>query len=230
MTRPFAQTAFAGAEPVVLPRALSCTGLAAAPYRCGLKRVLDLALVLLALPVVLPLVLILALAAASDGHAPFYSQIRVGRGGRMFRIWKLRTMVPQADALLAAHLAADPAARAEWDRFQKLAHDPRITRVGALLRKTSLDELPQLVNVLTGDMSLVGPRPMLPGQQGLYPGSAYYALRPGLTGAWQVSERHTSSFAERAAYDTAYARRLSLIEDLRLIGRTVGVVLAARGA
>lgn len=227
MTRPYAPTAFAGAEPVGRS---SRAGLAPLSYRGGLKRVLDVALVLLALPVVLPLVLLLALLAASDGHAPFYSQIRVGRGGRSFRIWKLRSMVPQADALLAAHLAADPAARAEWDRFQKLARDPRITRVGALLRKTSLDELPQLLNVLKGDMALVGPRPMLPGQQALYPGAAYYALRPGLTGAWQVSARHTSSFEDRAAYDADYARTLSLTEDLRIIAQTLAVVLAAKGA
>jgi lipopolysaccharide/colanic/teichoic acid biosynthesis glycosyltransferase len=170
-----------------------------------------------------------ALAVALDGGAPFYRQDRIGRGGRLFRLVKIRTMVPGAEALLARHLAACPAARAEWDRTQKLARDPRVTRIGRLLRASSLDELPQLWNVLRGDMSLVGPRPMLPEQRALYPGRAYYALRPGLTGPWQVSARNRSGFADRAGFDQAYHAGLSLAGDLRLIAATVRVVLRRTG-
>jgi lipopolysaccharide/colanic/teichoic acid biosynthesis glycosyltransferase len=207
---------------IVMPRA---EGL----YRRHLKRSLDVLLVLAALPVVLPVVLLLALLVRRDGGPAFYTQPRIGRGGRTYRIWKLRTMVPDADARLASHLAADDAAQTEWDSTQKLKCDPRITRMGRLLRKSSLDELPQLWNVLKGDMSLVGPRPMMVNQQHLYPGHAYYRLRPGITGPWQVSARNDSSFADRARYDTAYDRDLSFMTDLRLILATVTVVLRGTG-
>ena len=198
-------------------------------YRDHAKRALDILLVVLAAPVVLPVVLFFAALVALEGGQPFYSQQRVGRGGRSFRMWKLRSMVRDADARLEAHLAADPEARAEWDRDQKLRHDPRITRVGALIRKTSLDELPQLWNVLMGDMSLVGPRPMMPSQRSLYPGHAYFRLRPGLTGPWQVSDRNATTFAARADFDMAYDAALSLFEDLRIIVATFGVVVRATG-
>lgn len=198
-------------------------------YRHLGKRVLDVTLVLIAAPVVLFLVALMAIGVALDGGNPFYSQLRVGRGGRVYRMWKLRSMVPDADALLEAHLACNPAARAEWDSHQKLKRDPRITRFGAFLRKTSMDELPQLWNVLTGDMSLVGPRPMMPCQQEMYPGQAYYRLRPGITGPWQVSDRNRSTFAERARFDLAYDRDLSFATDARLLLATVQVVLRGTG-
>ncbi len=144
-------------------------------------------------------------------------------------MWKLRSMVADADSLLEAHLAANPAARAEWDRSQKLRSDPRITVLGRIIRKTSLDELPQLWNVLRADMSLVGPRPMLPEQRILYPGTAYYALRPGITGFWQISVRNESSFAQRAKFDAAYLRQMSLKTDILVMLRTVRVVLCGTG-
>lgn len=193
------------------------------------KRVLDVVLVLIAAPVILPLVLFLALLVALQGGRPIYVQERVGKDGRVFRMLKLRTMVIDADARLAAYLAQNPAARAEWTRNQKLKRDPRVTRLGAILRRTSLDELPQLWNVLTGDMSLVGPRPMMVNQQSQYPGRAYYRMRPGLTGAWQVSQRHNTSFAERSVFDGDYERRLSLSHDLGIIGRTFGAVIGGTG-
>ena len=198
-------------------------------YARFVKRGLDTLIVLLAAPFVLPLVLMLGLLVARDGGPVFYSQDRVGRGGRTFRIWKLRSMVTDADRALEAHLASDPAARAKWATTQKLKNDPRITPVGRLIRKASLDELPQLWNVVLGDMSLVGPRPMLPGQTALYPGHAYYALRPGLTGFWQISRRNETSFAGRATYDTAYAGQVSLLTDLMVIFATVRVVLRGTG-
>lgn len=198
-------------------------------YREHVKRGLDILLVLLAAPIVLPVVALLAVLVALDGGSPFYSQDRLGLNGRRFRMWKLRSMITGAEAALEAHLAANPAARAEWDRDQKLSHDPRITRLGKLIRRTSLDELPQLWNVLTGDMSLVGPRPMLPEQRALYPGQAYFRLRPGLTGAWQVSDRNATTFAARAEFDLTYDRALSLLTDLTIIMATFSVVLRATG-
>jgi lipopolysaccharide/colanic/teichoic acid biosynthesis glycosyltransferase len=198
-------------------------------YRNHVKRVLDIVLVLLA---AIPVVLVLgvcALLIARDGGSPFYHQTRVGRFGKTFKMWKLRSMVLNADAALEAHLAANPAARVEWDRNQKLRNDPRITKMGQILRKTSLDELPQLWNVLKGEMSLVGPRPMMVDQQSLYPGSAYYALRPGLTGFWQVSVRHESSFAERAQYDAEYLSKVTFAQDISVMVKTVSVVTKATG-
>ena len=193
------------------------------------KRILDITIVLLgALPVLL-VTMVLAAIIALDGKSPFYLQKRVGRNGRVFYMYKLRSMVVDADSRLEAYLASNPEARAEWNHAQKLRRDPRITAVGRLIRKTSLDELPQLLNVLRGDMSLVGPRPMMVEQQDLYPGTAYYALRPGITGFWQTSVRNESSFAERAGFDTDYLRQLSFGTDLKVLARTVRVVLKGTG-
>ncbi|MEM6593458.1 MAG: sugar transferase [Pseudomonadota bacterium] len=198
-------------------------------YRHWVKRPMDLIVVLLLLPIALPLILIAAALVSLDGGAPFYAQKRVGRRRKAFTIWKLRTMVPEADKILVAYLEANPDAAREWAITQKLKHDPRITPLGALLRKTSLDELPQLWNVLKGDMSLIGPRPMMLDQTRLYPGTAYYDLRPGITGPWQVSDRNACSFAKRADYDEAYKHDLSLAVDLGILCRTVGAVVRGTG-
>lgn len=198
-------------------------------YRNGVKRVFDTVLILAALPFVLPLIILMALIVASDGHRPFYTQTRIGRDGRRFRMWKLRTMVPNADEHLRAHLAADQAARTEWDETQKLKSDPRITRVGRFLRKSSVDELPQLWNVLNGSMSLVGPRPMMVDQQAIYHGKGYYNLRPGITGFWQVSDRNESSFSERVVHDDAYDKQVSLKTDVAILWRTVSVIVRCTG-
>jgi lipopolysaccharide/colanic/teichoic acid biosynthesis glycosyltransferase len=198
-------------------------------YRSGLKRALDLFLILATAPLTVPVILVLAALVALEGGKPFYTQFRVGRNGKLFRMWKLRSMVQDADTRLAAHLASDPAAQGEWETTQKLKNDPRITRFGRLLRKTSLDELPQLFNVLNGSMSLVGPRPMMVGQQCLYDGRAYYNLRPGITGLWQISDRNDCNFSDRARFDNAYHRDMSLLTDLRILFRTVSVVLRGTG-
>lgn len=198
-------------------------------YRNFFKRAIDVTLVSLAMIVVFPVLLILCAFIARDGHSPLYRSPRVGRGGRVFYMLKLRTMVPNADARLIEYLRENPAAADEWHRMQKLRNDPRITRIGALLRKTSIDELPQLWNVLAGDMSLVGPRPMMPDQRDIYPGHLYYAMRPGLTGPWQVSDRNTCTFAKRADFDDSYARSISFATDLRLILRTFSVVVRGTG-
>ena len=198
-------------------------------YRDHVKRGFDIVLVLMAALPVLLVLGVCALLVARDGGSPFYHQTRVGRFGKSFKMWKLRSMVADADRALEDHLRSNPAARIEWDRNQKLRNDPRITKVGHILRKTSLDELPQLWNVLKGDMSLVGPRPMMLDQQALYPGSAYYALRPGLTGFWQVSVRHESSFAERAKYDAEYLSKVTFAQDIAVIWKTVSVVTKGTG-
>lgn len=193
------------------------------------KRLLDILAVFCLAPVVALVLIPFMALIARDGGSPFYTQLRLGRGGKVYRMWKLRSMVVDADKKLNAYLEANPEARAEWDRTQKLKNDPRITRVGHLIRKTSLDELPQLWNVLTGEMSLVGPRPMMVSQRNLYPGQDYYALRPGITGAWQVSARNESTFAERSSYDSQYLRRLSARTDAAILARTVVVVCKATG-
>ncbi|MFD1913444.1 sugar transferase [Halodurantibacterium flavum] len=211
-------------------------------YRRHGKRCLDLLLVVGALPFLLPVVLLLAMMVRMGGGPAFYAQPRVGRGGRLFHCWKLRTMHPDAEAMLADHLRHDPQAAADWTARQKLVSDPRITRLGAILRRFSLDELPQIWNVLRGDMSLIGPRPFTPAQRALYHSAQaklmaqphpadppYYRMRPGLTGAWQVGPRQDSSFADRAPYDAQYWETLSLGADLRILLQTVGVVLRGRG-
>ena len=198
-------------------------------YRNIVKRALDVSAILLAAPVVVPMVAGLALMIRRDGGMSFYTQQRVGKDGRHFKMWKLRSMVSDADARMEAYLAANPEARREWDETQKLKRDPRITPFGRFLRRSSLDELPQLWNVLIGDMSLVGPRPMMLNQQDLYPGTAYYALRPGITGHWQTAGRNQTSFEARAEYDTDYEKQVSLATDAKILLRTVSVVMKCTG-
>ena len=198
-------------------------------YAQFFKRFLDTVLVLITAPITVPLIGLLAVFAALDGNSPFFIQKRVGRGGRVFNIIKMRTMVPEAARLLESHLQENASARAEWEATQKLKDDPRITVFGRILRKTSMDELPQLWNVLTGDMALVGPRPILPEQQALYPGSAYYTVRPGITGPWQVSARNECEFRSRAKYDGSYARNLNFHTDFMLLLRTIRVVVKGTG-
>ena len=170
----------------------------------------------------------------ADGGRPFYAHRRVGRGGAHFPCFKFRTMATQADGLLEAVLKADPARRAEWDRAQKLRDDPRVTPIGRVLRMTSLDELPQLFNVLRGDMSFVGPRPVLPSELERFYGpvgtKAYLSVRPGITGLWQISGRSDCGYERRVALDISYVRNISLREDLRILRQTISAVLRGRGA
>ncbi|WP_127104545.1 sugar transferase [Pararhodobacter zhoushanensis] len=194
------------------------------------KRVLDVVLASIALILSAPLLVLLAAALWLESGNPFYTQERLGLNGQRFRMFKLRTMVPGAAQRLNEFLDRDPALRVEWELTQKLKRDPRITPIGRLLRKTSMDELPQIFNVLRGDMSLVGPRPMLPEQMPLYLNPpAYLGLRPGITGLWQVTARNEESFDLRAIIDLRYAQRLSFMGDLRIIGATFGSVLFATG-
>lgn len=199
-------------------------------YARHIKRGLDILLGLVALVLALPVMLILMIALWFESGAPFYTQQRLGKNGKLFRMIKFRTMVQNADVHLNRFLANDPALKAEWESTQKLKHDPRITPIGRMLRKTSLDELPQILNVIKGDMSLVGPRPLLPDQITMYENpAAYLGLRPGISGLWQVTARNEASFDRRAELDQRYAEKLSFELDTRIFIATFRVVFKATG-
>lgn len=196
-------------------------------------RALDIAVSLAAILVVAPLLLIIVtLMKLSDPGPVFFAQPRIGRDGRLFRCLKFRSMVVDAEAQLARYLAAHPEAYEEWARDHKLRNDPRITWLGRFLRKSSLDELPQLFNILRGDMALVGPRPIVAAEAVRYGRylAAYSSVRPGLTGLWQVSGRNDTSYRRRVAIDTCYARSRSLALDVKILARTVPAVLKAAGS
>jgi lipopolysaccharide/colanic/teichoic acid biosynthesis glycosyltransferase len=195
------------------------------------KRAFDIFAGSLLLILVLPLMAVLMAIVARDGGAPLFAHNRIGRGGRTFRCLKIRTMVLDAETRLQELLEQDPDLAAEWARDQKLAVDPRVTRFGHFLRRTSLDELPQLINVVRGEMSLVGPRPVTAPEVDRYgPGAeAYLSVRPGLTGPWQVEGRNDIAFSERVLIDQAYARQISFLRDLKIVLLTTRVVLAAGG-
>jgi exopolysaccharide production protein ExoY len=198
-----------------------------------LWRIVDIVGAIAGLVFVTPLLVTLALAIwATDGGAPIFAHPRVGRGGRHFKCLKLRTMCVDADARLAAVLGSDAEARAEWACDHKLRCDPRITPLGQLLRRSSLDELPQLFNVLVGEMSLVGPRPIVDAEVPRYGRwFAYYAsVRPGLTGLWQVSGRNLTTYRRRVAADALYARRKCLLLNFKILAATVPALLTAQGS
>ena len=195
------------------------------------KRVFDLAIAVPLLVLLAPLMAVLLALVALDGANPLFGHERIGRDGRKFRCLKIRTMVADSAERLARLLAEDPAAAAAWAENQKLDNDPRITPIGNFLRKTSLDELPQLWNVVRGDMSLVGPRPVVEDELLRYGArsTVYKSLSPGLTGPWQVSARNLVSYEERVRMDTSYARYHSLLGDLRLVLMTVVTVFQRTG-
>lgn len=195
-------------------------------------RVFDILVAATAILIFLPFLILAALAIKLTAPGPvLFVQYRVGRDGRLFPCLKFRSMVVNAQEVLNDLLASSPEARAEWQRDQKLRSDPRITPVGAILRKSSLDELPQLFNILVGHMSIVGPRPIIEAEIQRY-GSrfgAYCSVRPGLTGLWQVSGRNEVSYEARVRLDALYALRKSTLYDLAICFRTVPAVIASRG-
>jgi len=193
----------------------------------------DKCFALTALVFFLPLFVVVGLLLLiREGRPLFFGHERVGKGGRRFRCYKFRTMVPDARERLAALLESDPAAKAEWDANQKLENDPRVTCLGLFLRKSSLDELPQFWNVLRGDMAVVGPRPIVQDEAAHYGEhfAEFLSVRPGITGLWQVSGRSSTSYDERVALDLDYIRNRSLRRDLAIIAKTVKVVLTRNGA
>jgi lipopolysaccharide/colanic/teichoic acid biosynthesis glycosyltransferase len=202
-------------------------------WECRIIRSLDIVVALIAIAILFPVIFILCVVIfAHDGGQPIFAHRRIGRGGRKFPCLKLRTMVVDADARLLHLLENNPEALAEWQRDQKLRNDPRITPLGAFLRRSSLDELPQLINVLFGHMSLVGPRPIVDAEVIRYGRyfHFYCAVRPGITGLWQVSGRNNTSYRRRVAIDTVYSRSKSLGGDLAIIGRTFPAVLMSKGS
>jgi len=197
------------------------------------KRALDLALVLMGGVLALPLVAFIAALIKLTSPGPvFYGQVRRGRGGGPFLAWKFRSMFQDSKDVLAQCLAADPELREEWTRTQKLRNDPRITPLGRFLRRTSLDELPQIWNILTGEMSFVGPRPILAEEIPRYGDgfSLYERVTPGLSGLWQVSGRNNVSYEERVGFDLYYVRNWSIWLDLYILAKTVKVVVLGDGA
>jgi len=199
----------------------------------AIKRSFDLGTAMVALALLLPLLVLVALTIwAADGGPPFYSHQRVGRDRRRFGCLKFRTMRVDSQEALARHFAENPDALTEWTRFRKLRHDPRITPIGYVLRKSSLDELPQLINIVRGDMSVVGPRPIVDSEVEQYgdAASAYFAVRPGLTGIWQVSGRSDTTYAERVRLDRQYVETQSFIGDILIILRTMPAVFLVRGS
>jgi Undecaprenyl-phosphate galactose phosphotransferase WbaP len=198
-----------------------------------IKRMVDVVLAVLVGILVLPACLMLYLLLKLESRGPaLYTQSRIGRNGKTFRIWKFRSMVQDAQSVLKEYLERHPELKSEWDRDHKLKSDPRITRLGRFLRKTSLDELPQLWNVLKGDMSLVGPRPIVEAEVLKYGAGylLYTQVTPGITGLWQVSGRNDTTYSERVALDSYYVRNWSPWLDVYVLGKTVKVVLAGEGA
>ncbi len=196
------------------------------------KWLLDFILSLLLIVLLLPLLFVIACFVMSDGGPIFFVHYRIGRNGQKFGCLKFRTMVVDADTVLVATLASDPEALAEWTTRRKLVKDPRVTQIGHFLRRSSLDELPQLINVLRGDMSIVGPRPIVKEEVSKYGEDIqyYYKVRPGITGLWQVNGRSRTTFAERVLIDKRYVRDWNLYHDLVILSKTVPVLLTRRGA
>jgi len=198
-----------------------------------IARILDISVILFAAPYILLAFLIIAFLIKLDSPGPvFYRQTRIGRFGRKFYVYKFRTMVQNADKTLELYLDTSPGLKAQWLATHKLKQDPRVTRLGAKLRKLSLDELPQIWNIIIGDMSLVGPRPIVDAEVEKYGKyfDLYVQVRPGLTGLWQVSGRNDTTYERRVELDAYYIRNRSLKLDLQILWKTVFVVLRKDGA
>jgi len=201
-------------------------------FQLKLKRVFDIVAASIVLVMLSPIIVLLFFIICLDGGSPVFSHTRIGKNGRKFGCLKFRSMAPNAAELLKDLLAADPDARAEWEKDFKLRNDPRITKIGGFLRRTSLDELPQLLNVIKGEMSLVGPRPIVDDEIEYY-GSKYIFYRsvtPGITGFWQISGRNDVSYENRVKLDETYVRNWSFWFDLKILFKTIPVfVMGSRG-
>ncbi len=198
------------------------------PVGSALKRAFDLALATTVLVLLAPLLLVISLLLRfSQGGSVIFAHSRIGFGGRRFACYKFRTMVPNADEVLRAHLARDPVSAEEWRMTQKLKRDPRVTFIGNLIRKSSIDELPQLFNVLKGDMSCIGPRPVVESELERYGAEkeTYLRARPGISGLWQVSGRNSLSYEERVALDAEYVRNWNMASDFVILLKTIPAVL-----
>jgi undecaprenyl-phosphate galactose phosphotransferase len=202
-----------------------------------LKRSFDILFSLIALIIGLPFFAFIALLVKLSSPGPIlYCSLRIGRKGRLFKFWKFRSMHRDADQRLEVMLSSDPLLRQEWQKYFKLKNDPRMTRIGSFLRKTSLDEFPQFWNVLIGDLSIVGPRPYLPREVNVIHKilgedmEKMFSVRPGLTGIWQTAGRSHLTFEERVKLEVKYADQRSFIFDLRLIAKTIPILFFPKGA
>lgn len=200
-------------------------------YTAGVKRLFDVLFAIALLPILAPVILILWGLTRRDGGPGYFGHVRVGADGQAFKCWKIRSMCVDAEARLKTHLAENPDAAAEWARDFKLDNDPRITKLGNFLRKSSLDELPQIWNVLKGEMSFVGPRPIVTAELDKYGRNqwAYFATKPGITGTWQVSGRNDVSYDERVQMDVEYLENISFLYDSKVILKTASSVLSRTG-
>lgn len=195
-------------------------------------RAIDITIAISAILLLLPLLVLIFVAMKLTSPGPvLFAHRRVGKGGHAFPCYKFRSMVVNSAEVLERHLAESSDARAEWQRDQKLRNDPRVTAIGRLLRRTSLDEVPQIFNVLRGEMSMVGPRPIVEGEMIRYRQYIvdYMSVKPGITGLWQISGRNNTTYRRRVALDTAYARSRTVALDLAILARTVPAVLTGSG-
>ncbi len=203
-----------------------------ADWKAVVRRTADLVIATAAIIALAPLLLTTALVVwLQDGGPAFFGHRRVGEGGKSFKCWKFRSMVVNSQERLAEYLSANPEAALEWAQYHKLKDDPRITALGRFLRKSSVDELPQLFNVLVGEMSIVGPRPIVDAECAKYRRyiSEYYSVRPGITGLWQVCGRNDVSYRRRVAIDVTYVRERSLLLDAKILLMTVPAILTSKG-
>lgn len=199
----------------------------------GVKRLFDILIALIGCLFLLPIILIVKISYLlhKDFDSIFFRQKRIGKNGKEFNLYKFRSMVPNADEVLK-ELLKDPKYKEEWDLNQKFEHDPRITSMGNILRKTSLDELPQFINILIGDMSLIGPRPLVPGELDSHNGNheLYESVRPGISGWWAANGRSATTYERRLELEYYYVQHCGLILDIRCVFRTIKAVLFKTGA
>lgn len=199
-----------------------------------IKRTFDIVCGLIGVICLIPLTILVKIISVCSGDhkSIFYTQKRIGKNGREFKLYKLRSMVPNADEILEQTLKIDKVRAEEWKKYQKFEHDPRITKIGNILRKTSLDEVPQFINILKGDMSMIGPRPLVPGELDLHDGNheIYESVRPGITGWWACNGRSATTYAERLELEYYYVKNKSLWLDIKCAFKTISAVLTKKGA
>lgn len=199
-----------------------------------IKRTFDIVCGLIGLICLIPLTILVKIISVCSGNhkSIFYTQKRIGKNGREFKLYKFRSMVPNADEILEQTLKMDKVRAEEWKKYQKFEHDPRITKIGNILRKTSLDEVPQFINILKGDMSMIGPRPLVPGELDLHDGNheIYESVRPGITGWWACNGRSATTYAERLELEYYYVKNKSLWLDIKCVFKTISAVICKKGA
>lgn len=199
-----------------------------------IKRIFDIVCGLIGVICLIPLTILVKIISVCSGDhkSIFYTQKRIGKNGREFKLYKFRSMVPNADEILEQTLKMDKVRAEEWKKYQKFEHDPRITKIGNILRKTSLDEVPQFINILKGDMSMIGPRPLVPGELDLHDGNheIYESVRPGITGWWACNGRSATTYAERLELEYYYVKNKSLWLDIKCVFKTISAVICKKGA